>query len=121
MKNLSHAVTELEHPTRALRVKFCLDRSSELRVQVKVFDDHIVTRCVVREPEIKISASAMNQNPGELVSRSALPEERREDPFVVAIDPVVSHHRVTLTPTGDSEKRAGRTGRVVLATRDGVG
>src|ERR1700730_17461528 len=56
-----------------------------------------------------------------LVNRSALPKERREDPFVVAIDPVIGDHRVTLTPAGDSEEGAGRAGRVVLATRGAVG
>jgi hypothetical protein len=62
MKNLSHAVTQLEHRTRAQRVKFRLDRSSELRVQVSVFDAARVTMmCCARTGNYDLRRT-MNQN-----------------------------------------------------------
>src|SRR5713226_9464194 len=48
-------------------------------------------------------------------------EERREDPFVVAINAVVVDHRVALTAAGYSEKGAIEIRRCIVAAGRGAG
>src|SRR5947199_8301225 len=44
-------------------------------------------------------------------------EQRRENPFVMSIDSIVSDDRVALAATGDAEERTSWAGRVVLTSR----